>query len=55
MAETVIRVNDLSMLMENEKFNADLLLQNLDDYTWDLKAKGGLTLKKLRKYFPWKA
>ncbi len=52
MAETVIRVNDLSMLMENEKFNADLLLQNLDDYTWDLKAKGGIDLEKITKIFP---
>src|SRR5688572_18458207 len=52
MAETVIRVNDLSMLMDNEKFNADLLLQNLDDYTWDLKAKGGIDLEKITKIFP---
>ena len=51
MAETVIRVSDLSMVMENEKFNADLLLQNLDDYTWDLKAKGGIDLEKMTKVF----
>jgi hypothetical protein len=51
MAETVIRVSDLSMVMDNEKFNADLLLQNLDDYTWDLKAKGGIDLEKMTKVF----
>ena len=52
MAETFINVNDLSMLMDNEKFSADLALQNLDDYTWDLKAKGGIDLEKITKIFP---
>lgn len=51
MAETIINVNDLSMLMDGEKFTADLLLQNLDDYTWDLKAKGGFDLEKITKVF----
>lgn len=52
MAETFIQVNDLSMLMDGEKFSADLALQNLDDYTWDLKAKGGVDLEKITKVFP---
>jgi hypothetical protein len=51
MAETVISVNDLSMVMDNEKFNADLLLQNLDDYAWDLKVKGGIDLERMSKVF----
>lgn len=52
MAETVIRVSDLSMIMDGEKFAADLLLQNLDDYNWDLKVKGGIDLEKITKVFP---
>jgi uncharacterized protein involved in outer membrane biogenesis len=52
MAETFINVKDFSVLMDNEKFTADLLLQNLDDYTWDLKAKGGIDLEKITKLFP---
>jgi uncharacterized protein involved in outer membrane biogenesis len=52
MAETVINVNDLSMLMDGEKFSADLILQNLDNYTWDLKANGGIDLEKITKVFP---
>src|SRR5204863_941927 len=28
------------------------LLQNLDDYTWDLKVKGGVDLEKMTKIFP---
>ncbi|MGC1240847.1 MAG: AsmA-like C-terminal region-containing protein [Chryseosolibacter sp.] len=52
MAETFIRVNDFSMLMDGEKLNADLLLENLDNYTWDLKVNGGLDLEKITKIFP---
>jgi uncharacterized protein involved in outer membrane biogenesis len=52
MAETVIQVNDFSMLMDGEKFTANLLLQNLDDYTWDLKVNGGVDLEKMTKIFP---
>jgi len=52
MAETVIRVSNFAMLLEGERFNADLLLQNLNDYTWDLKAKGGIDLGKITKIFP---
>lgn len=52
MAETFIAVNNLSMNMDGEKFSADLLLQNLEDYTWDVKAKGGIDLEKITKIFP---
>ena len=52
MAETFIAVNNFSMTMDGEKFSADLLLQNLDDYTWDVKAKGGMDLEKITKVFP---
>ncbi len=52
LAETVIHVTDFSMLMDGEKFGANLVLENLDDYTWDLKAKGGIDLEKITKLFP---
>lgn len=52
MAETVINVKGFSMVMDKEKFNADLVLQNLDDYTWDLNARGGIDLEKITKIFP---
>ena len=52
MAETILTVSDFSMLMDGQKFTADLLLQNLDDYTWDLKVKGGMDLEKITKIFP---
>ncbi len=52
MAETVVNVNGFSMMMDGEKFTADLLIQNLDDYTWDLKANGGIDIEKMTKIFP---
>ena len=52
MAETFIAVKDFSMVLDGEKFNATLLLENLDDYTWDLKVNGGADLEKMTKIFP---
>lgn len=52
MAETDILVKDFSMLMDGEKFTANLHLQNLDDYTWDLNANGGIDIEKITKIFP---
>lgn len=52
MAETLIRVDDFTMLMDGEKLTADLILQNLDNYTWDLKVNGGADLEKITKIFP---
>jgi hypothetical protein len=52
MAETFIAVNDFGMNLDGEKFSADMLIQNLDDYTWDVKAKGGIDLEKITKIFP---
>jgi len=52
LAETVVAVNNFSMLLDGEKFNANMILQNLDDYTWDIKANGGVDLEKITKIFP---
>ncbi|MFN8886216.1 MAG: AsmA family protein, partial [Cyclobacteriaceae bacterium] len=52
MAETTIAVKDFNMTMEGEKFSGELLLQNLEDITWDLKAKGGIDIEKMMKIFP---
>jgi uncharacterized protein involved in outer membrane biogenesis len=51
MAETTIQVNDFSMLMDGEKFTANVLLQNLEDINWDVKANGGIDLEKMSKVF----
>jgi len=52
MAETTIVVKDLSLLMDGEKFTADMDVENLDNYTWNIKANGGIDLEKMTKIFP---
>ncbi|MCZ8022159.1 MAG: AsmA family protein [Cyclobacteriaceae bacterium] len=52
MAETTIKVNDLNLKMDGETFTANMLLQNLENYTWDVAAKGGIDLEKITKIFP---
>ena len=52
MAETTINVQNLSLLMDGEKFVASMIIQNLDDYNWDIKANGGVDLEKMTKIFP---
>ncbi len=52
MAETLIDVPNFSMMLEGERFDASMTLRNLDDYTWDVKAKGGVDLEKMTKIFP---
>ncbi|ELR72784.1 hypothetical protein C900_00745 [Fulvivirga imtechensis AK7] len=45
-------VNNFSMVMDGEPFKANLVLENLDNYTWNLSAKGGIDLEKITKVFP---
>lgn len=52
MAETFVTVTDFGMVMDGEGFGGNLSLQNLDDYTWDMDAKGGIDLEKITKIFP---
>ncbi len=52
MAETVVRVNDFDMTLADEPFHADLVLTNLEDYTWDLSANGTLDLQKITQIYP---
>jgi uncharacterized protein involved in outer membrane biogenesis len=52
MAETTINISNFSMMMDGERFDASAVVQNLDDYTWDLKAKGGIDIEKMMKIFP---
>lgn len=52
MAETLIAVDNFSMVLDGEKLSATMTVQNLDDYTWDIKANGGADLEKMTKIFP---
>lgn len=52
LAETTLRVDDFDMILADEPFHADLVVTNLDDYTWDLAANGTLDLQKLTQIYP---
>lgn len=52
MQDTRINVKDFSMLMEGERVTADLLLEDLVDYKWDLALNGAVDLEKMTKLFP---
>lgn len=51
MAQTRVQVNDFDMALAGEQFNADLLLTNLENYTWDMKANGTIDLEKLTRIY----
>jgi hypothetical protein len=52
MADFKAVVKDFGMTMDGEPFKADLTFSNLDNYTWDLSAEGGIDLEKITKIFP---
>ena len=52
MAETRVVVDDFNMVMDNERFNANLIFEDLNDYTWDLTVNGGIDLEKITQIFP---
>ncbi|HMP98194.1 MAG TPA: AsmA-like C-terminal region-containing protein [Cyclobacteriaceae bacterium] len=52
MDETVITLSNFNMKLDDERFTADLVLRNLNDYTWNLKASGGIDLGNITKIFP---
>lgn len=52
MAETVIAVDNFTMTLDGETFESNMTIENLDDYTWNVKAKGGIDLEKMTKIFP---
>jgi AsmA-like C-terminal region/AsmA family len=52
VADTRINLNQLSMMLDNDPFTASGIIQNLNNYTWDIKAKGKLDLTKITKIYP---
>jgi uncharacterized protein involved in outer membrane biogenesis len=52
MQDTRITVEDFSMLLEGERLTANLALEDLVDYKWDLDINGAVNLEKMMKIFP---
>lgn len=51
LADTRIDIGDLRLLLAGEPFSAKGFVQNLDDYQYDLAAKGKLDLTKMARIF----
>lgn len=45
-------VENFNMVMDGEQFAANLTFEDLDNYKWNLSAKGGIDLEKITKVFP---
>ncbi len=52
MKDTKINVSDFRMVLEGEPLEAKAYVENLDDYTWDIKVKGAADLTKMTKIYP---
>jgi len=52
MQDTYVKFPDISMLMNKEKFVASGQVNNLDDITWDFKAKGKVDLGAIMAIYP---
>ncbi|WPP48041.1 AsmA family protein [Catalinimonas niigatensis] len=52
LAQTVVRLNDFDMQLAGEPFSANMVLTNLDDYTWDMNVDGKVDLKQITQIYP---
>lgn len=52
MSDTEVDVSRLAMKLDGEEFEAAMNLKNLDDYTWNVRAKGGIDIGKVLQIFP---
>ncbi|MES2734049.1 MAG: AsmA-like C-terminal region-containing protein [Bacteroidota bacterium] len=52
MVDTKINVSDFRMKLEDEPLQASAYVENLDDYTYDVKVKGAADLTKMTKIYP---
>ncbi|MCC5930510.1 MAG: AsmA family protein [Cyclobacteriaceae bacterium] len=52
MQDGRFELSSFLMKMGDDALEASLLLQNLTDYTWDLKASGSLDLGVISEYYP---
>ncbi len=52
MEGTRIEVSDFNFVMDGEPVSGNLLLENLDNYRWDLAIKGNIDLEKFTHIIP---
>jgi len=49
MRDTEIRVSNFAMSLDGEQLTAQMYLKDLDNYTWDVSAKGSVDLEKIAR------
>ena len=54
LASTKLDISDLQMVLDGEPFTAKGIIQNFENYNWDIKAKGKIDLTKITKIYPLK-
>ncbi|MEA5459055.1 AsmA-like C-terminal region-containing protein [Arcicella sp. LKC2W] len=52
LASTKLNIADLRMVLDGEPFTANGIIQNFENYNWDIRAKGKLDLTKITKIYP---
>ena len=52
MSDFVTVVEDLTLIMDEEEFHADLTFSDLINYTWKAKVAGGIDLEKITSLIP---
>ena len=52
LAQTVVRLNDFDMQLAGEPFSANMVLTNLEDYTWDVNVDGAIDLAEMMHFYP---
>ncbi len=52
LAATELKINQGSMMLEQETFTAQGVISNFENYAWDIVAKGKVDLTKITKIYP---
>ncbi len=52
LQDTHIEVSKFHMIMDEKPFDAELILEDLENYKWNLNVTGGLDIGKITKIFP---
>lgn len=52
LASTRLSITELKMILDGEPFTANGVIENFENYNWDIKAKGKIDLTKITKIYP---
>lgn len=52
LASTRLAITEMRMVLDGEPFTANGVIENFENYNWDIKAKGKIDLTKMTKIYP---